>query len=354
MSGSALRASDLKPGYIFYGEEMFFGRRFLRELQAAFGPSEAAGFETFSLPRTPWSEILDVARTLPFAFSPWRVLVVEADPAEIEDVTDEERTNIKAYFAAPTPRTALVVFLAGRSLKTHPLTRLFSALPRSAVAIVESKRLKPQDLEELMNEKLASEGKGITFEAGRYLIEASGNDPEFLGRELDKLVAYVGERKVIDVPDVDLLSTGVRELLRWELSAALERGDIEGSLRYIKRMFDEVKSAELIVLSQLADFFRDLLLAKAGLRENRSREEIFAELRPRIMARFGKFYWDKLREFFTPVDRLGDQDIGRLVDRLERVDVTIKTAGGDTDRQTLLEAVVFEYGRAFRSSGFIS
>ena len=357
-SRRGLRESEIKAGYVFHGEEMFFAHEFLRELPAALGLSDAdqVAFETFSLSETPWRDILDVARTLSlFMLSPWRVLVVETDPNEAREITGIEEKMLKDYFEAPTLHTVIVVLLAGRTLKSHPLLKLFMAFSPTNAKVEECKPKKGRDLEAWLGERLAADGKRINPEARLRLIAVTGNDLELLRRELDKLATYVGERKIIDVSDVDLLATGARELEIWELMDFLEKGDVEECLRYAKKRFEEDAHAELLILSQIGQFFRDILVAKAGLREKRPRDEIFAELRPNISPNWVNFYQEKFRRFFRLADGFSPREISRLTGLLKRTDLMVKTTAADTDERALLvDAVIFAYGRTFRSSGLTS
>jgi DNA polymerase III subunit delta len=354
-SRRGLRESDVKPGYVFHGVEMFFAHEFLRQLPAAIGLSDAdqVSFETFSLSETPWRDILDVARTLSlFTLSPWRVLVVETDPDEAEEFTGAEEKMLRDYFAAPTPKTVVVVLIAGKVRKAHPLLKLFAAFSPSVVKVEEKKPQKGRDLETWLDERLAADGKRITPEARLGLIAATGNDLELLSRELDKLATYVGSRETIDIPDVNELSTAAREFAKWELMDSLEKGDIEECLRYAKKRFEEDEHAELLILSQIGQFFLDIQVAKAGLREKRSREEIFKELRPNISPNWVSLYQDKFRRLFRVADGFSPREISRLTGLLKRTDLMVKTT--DTYARALVDAMIFAYGRAFRSLGLTS
>ena len=73
-----IREDKLSPCYVFYGEETYFADKFVRDLRKVLlsPDGETLHLEKFDLAETRWAEILDVARTAPFFFAPWRILLV--------------------------------------------------------------------------------------------------------------------------------------------------------------------------------------------------------------------------------------------------------------------------------------
>jgi DNA polymerase-3 subunit delta len=342
--GREIREEDLLPGYFFHGEELFQGHQFIRDLKAALVSPDVQdiGLERFDLEETSWRDFVDVARTMPLFFSAWRLLVVEIEDADREELTPAEQKILKEYFASPTPKTIIVVLFAGKIRKTKPLFKLFSSLPGSAVLVKELRALKDKDLFPWVTEKLASLGKRASPEAIERLIEMTGNDLQRLENELEKLATYTGDKRLIEVADVNLLSDWVKSYLEWEFTASLAKGDLEQCLMILNKRFREGDRPEY-VLNSLTNFFRDLLAAKTLLREKRDRKDIFRELKPRITEKMGTFYWSRFNEFFSPVDGLTQKDLSRLIGRLGQVDLKIKTT--DTSPQALFESFIYEYRR---------
>ncbi|MCX6563287.1 MAG: DNA polymerase III subunit delta, partial [Candidatus Aminicenantes bacterium] len=340
--GREIREADLLPAYFFYGEELFQAEQFIRDLQRALVSPEVQGIslERFDLEETGWRDILDVARTIAFFFSPWRLLVVAIEQKSKLDLSATEQQIIKEYFGAPTQKTVLIVLFTGKIRKTSSLYRLFSSLPKTAVRMEELKVLKNESLFTWVNEKLAALGKRASSEAIDRLVEMTGNNLQQLDSELEKLATYVGEKKTIDVADVNQLADWVKNYLEWELTACLERSDLEQALMVLNKRFQEGDRPEH-VLYNLVNFCRDLLAAKVWLREKMDRKDIFRELKPQIPERMGRFYWTRHREFFSLVDRLSQKEIVRFVTRLEQLDLKLKTT--DTSPQALFESFVFDY-----------
>jgi DNA polymerase-3 subunit delta len=351
--GREIREESLPAGFLLFGEDGSLAREFLRELRAALSPPDSPGvaLERFDLDETPWRDILDIARTMPFLFSPWRLLVVEIDGEEHEDLTKVEARMLDEYFAAPTDRTLVLVIAAGKVRKTSALYKTFAALPESAVTIKEMKAIKGENLVGWLDERLVALGKRAGSDVLDRLVDAAGGDLAGLANELEKLATYVGDKKSIDIADVDAVASGAKEFEFWALSDALEKGDLRTAFAVIDGEFAEGAAAPQ-VLGSVAAVLKNLLLAKALLREKRERREIFKIIRPNINENWRNLFQKKLGEFFAAVDSLSFGDLGRLIAELRSADLKIKTT--DVSGRTLIESFVAEYCRRRKAGGITS
>jgi DNA polymerase-3 subunit delta len=289
---------------------------------------------------------------VPFFFSPWRIVVVEVSEGRADKLTPLEQNILREYLLSPPSKTVLVVVLSGKIKKFHSLVKFFSSLPSGSVFLRNLRPLKEAGLLTWIDKKLEGLSKLATPEAKRRLVEIVGNDLQRVDNELEKIVTFVGERKVIDLDDVNQVCDWVKTFVAWELADCLEKADFEQTLIVLNRLFKEGIGPEYI-LGVMANFFRDLLLAKLRLRENRDKKEIFAELKPRIDAKFRKLYEIKFKEVFALLDEFSDGDLGDTIKELRQIDALIKTS--DVSPQVLLETFVFDYcarrGRQTRRRG---
>src|SRR4030042_470729 len=192
-----IREDRLAAGYIFFGEEDYLAEEFIRKLKEALMTPDSQGFnlERFDLAGMRWPDIIDTARTVPFFFSPWRIVVVRAieDGREakenrkgkegLKNLSSLDEKIIREYFRSPAARTVLVVMIVGRVKKTHPMVRFFDSLPRGTVVLKEARRLKPNELYAWMMQRLATLGKSATLPALARLEEVAGSDPRRIDRE---------------------------------------------------------------------------------------------------------------------------------------------------------------------------
>jgi DNA polymerase-3 subunit delta len=289
-----VRADRVLSAYFFSGEDLFSARRFVRDLRQALTTpdGETVQVETFNLDVHGWREILDVAKSLPFFFAPRRILVVEGKGAGLEGLSAGEAAAFRDYFAAPTDRTTIVVLFEGKIHKTKPLGKALYELPDTVALAVELHPLKDKDLKPWIEDRFEALGKRATPEAIERLLDIAGSDLGRLEAEVEKIVTFIGPKKSVEGDDVSALST-VKNFENWELKDALEKGATDKALVILKSLFDDGQAPELI-FSGLIGFFRDLLLARSGLREGRD---------PKVR----KFLPDETEGVF----RLGRADFGR-------------------------------------------
>ncbi len=344
---------DVRTGYLFHGDELFPARQFIEGIKKELvtGEGEPAAEEKFDLDETGWRDIVDRARNLPFFFSPWRIFVVEAGKPAHEELGAPEQAVLKEFLIAPPPKTVLVVLFQGRLRPAKPLFKIFDGLPEKAAQVREMKPLRGDRLAAWAEGKAAELNKRLGPGALVRLLEIVGDDLRVLNGELEKLATYAGERKTIERNDVQAVSDWVKSFEGWDLTDALEAGDVRQALLVLERFLAEGVPAVSIVNS-LAGLFRDFLLARAGLEAGRDRREIFKEIRPRIQQNWGTFYNTKFRVFFGAVERIPPAAADRLLEDLEALDLRLKST--EADPRALLAAFLFEFGRAGQREGSTS
>ncbi len=340
------------PGYLFFGEETFLADAFLRDLQARIVPPDVPDFhpDVFHLDETDWDEILDASRTMTLFFSPWRIIVVRLpekndDPDKKDNepglISAIEAKLLRKYFDDPPARTVMFVIFPGRVRKSGPVARLFSSLP--GVVVREVKPIKEWDAGPWLATKARSLGKGLTPDAVNRLMEIVGPNLRRLDNEVDKLAVFIGEKKTIDLEDVNQASAWAREYNPFELGNALEAGDLRGCLLVLDGYFKAEEKPEAI-LYKFVSFFRDILLGRALLEEEGAdRRAIFKRIKPQISESFGDFYKRKLAAFFEIAEGFSKAEIAGLLESLERVDTAVKSTG--IPPKAAFESFLFEYCR---------
>jgi DNA polymerase-3 subunit delta len=360
--GENLLEESLSPGYFFYGQETYPAERFVRDLRALLIPPDAGDFrpDLFYLDETTWADILDTARTMPFLFSPWRIIIVrvpEKKPdsdkggeKEVKLVSAVEEKLLKAYFASPSSRTLMVVILPGKIRKGHPMVRVFSSLP--GVAVRELKALRPEQIRPWMEQKARSVGKALTQDAALRLLEIVGCDLRLMDNEIEKLAVYVDDRKAIDVADVNQATAWVRGFDSYELNNALEKADLRECLIVLDNLF-KAEEKPVNILREIVGFFRNILMAQTQLREkDADKKAIFKQFFPYVTEAFRRLYQEKYAGFFSLVEGIRESDLAGLLEELENVDVLIKSS--DAEEQRLFEVFLYKYCRVRKNARITS
>ena len=333
------------PCYFFHGEETFLAFQFINELKSVLLSEEVQEYnvERFNLDENSWAEVIDLARTIPFFLSPWRIIVVELSTGKKENLSSQEQSILEDYFTSQSSRTVMVIVFSGKIRRTSSFFKYFSSLPSATVLIKELRSLKDRALYAWMGKKFSSQGKTADPEAMRRLEELIGNDLRRINNEVEKLMTYVGEKSVVEVDDVNQISGWVKTFFEWEISDSLARADFGQCLLVLNNLFKEGIKPEYI-LGSVVRFFRDILQAKLLAKEKDvDKKAIFKELRPQIHEKFGNFYTTKFKEFFSLVERFSMKDLNYVLAELEKVDLKIKTSG--LNPKTLLESFLSDYCR---------
>ena len=238
----------------------------------------------------------------------------------------------------------MVVIFSGKVKKSAPLVKFFSSLPSSKRVIEEMKPLKARALLSWIEKQFLVYDKEPTFDAIKRLTEIAGNNLGRIHNEIEKIVTYVGEKKQVELDDINQIAGWVKSFLEWEISECLEKGDYDQSLIVLDKLLNKEGTRPEYILGTFARFFSNLFLAKLLLSEkNKDRKLIFKEFKPQILEKFGDFYTRKFNEFFSLVDGLSLADLNRFLAKLEEIDLLIKTSS--LSLQTLLEGFLFEYCR---------
>ncbi|MEI6242587.1 MAG: hypothetical protein WCP39_04190 [Chlamydiota bacterium] len=74
---------------------------------------------------------------------------------------------------------------------------------------------------EAIAEKCAAEKKSISLSAGEKLLESASDDVSFLGKEIDKILSYVGDKKTNQHEDVMAISSWKEKTTVWHLADRL-------------------------------------------------------------------------------------------------------------------------------------
>ena len=345
MSLSLVREDNLCPCYFFYGEEPFLAREFIERVKKILVDKDQkdSSVEKFQLEEHSWPEIIDLARTVPF-FTSRRLIIVEISDIKGAKPSATEVKLLNDYFQTCSTQTVIVVVFSGKVRKSSPLVKYFSSLPSSSVVLEEMRPLKDWALLPWIEKKFQGYGKNPTSDAIKRLAEIAGNNLGRVHNEIEKIVIYVGEKKQIELDDINQISGWVKSFIEWEIADNLEVGDYKQSLIVLDKLLNKEGTRPEYILGTFSRFFSNLLLAKLLLSEkNKDRKAIFKEFKPQILEKYGTLYTRKFNGFFSLVDGLSLSDLNRFIAKLEDIDLQIKTSS--LSLQTLLEGFLYEYCR---------
>lgn len=117
------------------------------------------------------------------------------------------------------------------------------------------------EVQSFLQSRLRRAGKSMARNAVAELIARCGSEARQLTSEIDKLIAYVGDRSEIDLDDVKAMVAATAELSVFELVDAVAERRPREALQQLELMLDQ-QAAPMMILAMLIRQFRFLLQAR--------------------------------------------------------------------------------------------
>ena len=221
----SLAADDIRPVYLFTGQEEYIKQEALSRLREKLLPPGLEALNDLTLEGATAQQITDAAETMPM-MCPKRIVTVRDWAPMLPGKSkneDKEVEWMQAWLESPPESCALVFYMRQNPDGKKKMT----ALLRKRAEAVDFTPLTDQELSRWAANKLKPLHKKIgpralntlTFMAGRELIRLSG--------ELDKLAAYLGDdRAEITEDDVRAIVSASLEYNVFELMNHLLAGDM--------------------------------------------------------------------------------------------------------------------------------
>jgi len=214
--------TDLKPVYLILSEQEFLLQQAVDRLRARVGEVADLDFnvETFEGETASGDAVAAACNTLPFA-SDHRLVIVRS----IEKLSKDASDTLAAYASDPAPTCVLA--LSGTKLAKN--TRLYKAVDKLG-GVVERKTPRGADFIKGVISLADDRGKRMAPDVAEAFVAATGEDLRKVSAELDKLVAFVGDRDQITRADVESVVANTAKTKMWEFTEALADRDCRRSL----------------------------------------------------------------------------------------------------------------------------
>jgi DNA polymerase-3 subunit delta len=222
--------SEIFPVYFLYGpEEFLIEGEIQRLLDQTLSPKERGfNLHIFSGEEHDGQEITQAAQTVPM-FSQHRfVLVKEADR-----VDDEKLEAILRYIQNPSPSTCFVLW--GQTL--GPWKRSRSQIEKVG-KVMEYARLKGKALTSWVRGRMAAKGKTLSEDAAGYLVEVVGDTLSQLENALEKAYLSVGEKRTVDLSDMEGTLADVKTSTVFDLTDAIGRQEVDRALHLLEKVME--------------------------------------------------------------------------------------------------------------------
>jgi DNA polymerase III subunit delta len=272
---SDLVARNLRPVYVFVGDEAFFRKRFRDAILEHLVPIDLRDFSLFEfdLAENDLAEVLDRART-PSLMAPFQVFFVRGVKNLFGRGSNEEKlAAIEDYCKNPNP-DALIVFVADHISIPADVRRMemqdkerYQRIRETMgqyCGIVELARVEEGEAVRWISDYCASREVPVKIEAdgARELVDALGGDMMMISNELEKLMLYVGARNRITLGDVETMVLAAKQRSLYELTDAISAKERVRALEVLDAILSSGEGEEASIghVYMLAKTFRQMLV----------------------------------------------------------------------------------------------
>ena len=259
-----LEKRKIIPAILLLGEEPYLRDACRAQLIEAFVPegSRTWAVSRYSAERGETQAAADQAQTLPM-LSPQQVVFLEAVEA-IEKLGESSReeavAQLEAYLENPAPFTVLVVEASGLDQRMKLGKLLAEKTLVVEVGLGENPGERQAAAVALARAIAKEEGAEFEKGAAEDLAEFVAADLMRLKTEIDKLVTYAAERKLIRRQDVSALVISEKTTTVWELADMLASRQPNKALEFLDRLLRQGEEP-LPMLGAMTWMYRKLIEA---------------------------------------------------------------------------------------------
>lgn len=308
-----------RPFYLLYGEEGYLIERGHKAIFAAILPPQFRELNctSYDADHASPAEVINACNTLP-CMAQRRIVMVKG----VHRYSQSDLKSFIPYLQSPSPTTSLIFIAEGMP------TGFIKEVKDGAFHLKHpSQGETPQWILSIAQEV----GKEISPEATRYLQEAIGSDLQVLRNELAKVSLYIGDKKRIEVKDVEVVVSEVRVNTIFEFTKAIGDRDLKGALWVLGKIWESGEHP-LKILGMISRQFRHLLMTKETMAQGGG----IAEVKKQVGIS-NPYY---LRELFTQAKGFPQQALQRALTKLWETDLDLKRS--PLSKRLILEGLVIK------------
>ena len=250
----AKELSEYKPVYLIYGEQDLLLEAALDQLKRNVGEVADLDFnmETFDGESADADQIVAACNTLPFA-SERRLVVVR----KVDKMSKDGLDTLVAYVADPAPRTILALV----ATKIAKNTRLYKAVEKIG-GLIAREAPRASEYPRRVQDMFARKGRQVSLDGAELLVNAVGKDLRRLSVEVDKAVAFAGDRLELTERDIEEGTATTAKASIFEFSTAVANRDCASALALLDRLLGDGESIFGLHAMSLRTV-RDLIVARS-------------------------------------------------------------------------------------------
>jgi DNA polymerase-3 subunit delta len=314
-----LTKGKIRPFYLLHGDEGYLIERARGAILEALLPPQfiELNFTSYDADQAPPSEVINACNTLP-CMAQCRIVLVKG----AHRYSQNDLRSFIPYLRSPSPTTSLIFIAEG--------------MPSEFIKEVKDgafhlKGPSQREIPSWIRTIAQGLGKEIAPEAVGYLQEAIGGDLQGLHNELSKVSLYMGDKRRIEVQDLEGVVSEIRVNSIFELTKAIGERDLKRALRVLGKIWESGEHP-LKILGMISRQFRHLLMTKEVLAHGEGTAEVKKQL-----GISNPYY---LKELSTQVKGFSLQALQKAMMNLWETDLTLKRS--PLAKRLVLEGLVIK------------
>lgn len=300
--------TEIQSSYVFIGEEEFVKNKALNDLKELC-VGDGNEFFNVSILNEDASviDLYEACETLPFMCEK-RFVVLKNPKAFLTEMSESDLKLIESTLKDMHEYVCLVIYLNSID-KRKKLYKLF----KEHSTIVEFNRLDEFEAVRWVRSTLKKQGIDINTNDAEILVNMVGVNLLDLNNEVNKLITFIGDRKVVTANDFDIIKASNINFNVFNMIDSFLSGNREKGIgQYYKLMLSGVSG--FMIIGALASKYRSYYNAKTMLDSGVSKATVIKEL--------GGNYGAK--KTVEQCGKLSFDQIKKTVDALQYADYAIK------------------------------
>jgi DNA polymerase-3 subunit delta len=245
-----LSKGRLFPIFLVYGAEHYIVRILVDKIKEVYQAEAGAEVDRFSAKGLDAVSVVDSLQTLSMWSKGKLVIIDEADK-----LTAKSKDLITNYMASPNP-SSILVFV---SEKFDGRSKLYKAISKAG-AVCQIQTIYDNQMPFWINRECRKHGRNISQDAAHFMTELVGTDLSAMAGAIEKIILYIGSKKMIDLKDVETVLSDTSQKSIFDLTNAVGSRNLS---RAEDRLLNLLRNNEnpVVIVNMLARHWRLLLKA---------------------------------------------------------------------------------------------
>lgn len=256
---ASLRNKTVDNFYVFHGDEGFLLQHYLEQLRKLLldDLTEAFNYHRLNSENFDLRSFADAVENLPMMAEH---TLVQVDDVDFFKMAEGDREKVAELLSDIPEYCTLVLTYATTDWKPDKrLKKLWESFDKYAT-IVEFARQEPRDLIPWISRHFANQGKRISNDLCRYLIDITDGTMTALAGEIQKICAYSGAEHIAK-SDIDAVTEPVMDAVVYDMTNLLGEGKYAAALGKLHQLL-KMQEEPLGILGAIGGHFRRISAAR--------------------------------------------------------------------------------------------